>query len=136
MSSSGGADVVCWWMPAGGCPLSPGSEGKEMIQFQSHNGCTSAGRDADDVRPVCAPLEVARPFLPAWVEESHSATGNRIISMRLCAFETIARTVGEPEILFRICAAARGRDEMLDFQFPWQQPLRGETVAATIPGSA
>src|SRR5437764_15360169 len=130
MSSSGGADVICWWMPAGGCPLSPGSEGKEMIQFQSHNGCTSAGRDADDVRPVLAPLEMARPFLPAWVEESNPATSDRIICVRLRAFETTARTAGESEILFRIRAAARGRDEMLDFQFPGQQPLRGETVAA------
>lgn len=80
------------------------------------DGRATAGGAANDPRPVSVPDEVARPMLPAWVEEHDAPPRSWIPGMGLGALETVAHAAGEPEVLLVVRPAAGVRDDVFDLE--------------------
>jgi len=106
---------VFGWMPTGCNPFTPGRHCKKVVQFQSNDCGTPAGRPSDDLCAVRAPREMPRPSLRARIEKPNASVCDRIMAVRLNAFETVAGTARKPNIFFLIRAATRGRLDMLNF---------------------
>lgn len=78
------------------------------------------------MRSVSIPFEVPRPFLKTWIEELNSADCDRIVSVRLDAFEAIAGAAREPKIRFRLRASAHRWLDVFYLEFPGEQELRAQ----------
>jgi hypothetical protein len=68
---------------------------------------------------------MARPALAARIEEFDAASGERILPMRLHAFETVAQATGLPEIFFGVCATTSFWLKVLEFELTEDLALCG-----------
>lgn len=97
-------------MPSGAHPVPPHHQSNFVVEVQRHHRSASAGGATNDFSAVFAPFEMTAPALRARVEEFDAPAGKRVAGVRLRSLGVIAQAASQPEIFFRVLAAARTRD--------------------------
>jgi len=72
------------------------------------------------------------PALTAGMEEPFTTSRIRVDSFRLIGLVDVAQATGEPKGLFVVGSALRTRDDVFDLEPGENEPLRGESVSATV----
>lgn len=108
--------VISWWMPPRLDPLTSDVHREQIVKLISHDRRAATNGQPDNTSPVGAPSEVALPSLTARVEEPDAAASNRIASMRLNAFISIAQTASQPQVFFVVRPTESFRINMLYFE--------------------
>ena len=121
-------------MPTGRDPLASHLDSDPVIQLQRQHSSSTAGSLADDPRSLVGPSELFVPTLASGVVQGNAQAAVRVKELSLIAFEVVAKTTGEPKILFLVRAAESRGNDMIYLEPAQHQCLRAQTVATAVAG--
>lgn len=125
---------VLWWMPARCNPRASDHNSDQMVKLHGYDSRATAGGMSDDARSLLAPLEVPRPLLTAGVEQSDTATRERVSHMCLCSFEAVTHPTREPQVFFLIGASPCLGNDVVNLQKSKDVLLRTLAISTAISG--
>src|SRR6478672_8717002 len=122
-------------MPADAGPAETGFHALGGVELKGNDGGAASGRHADDFEAVVAPAKVRPPVVAARIEKWNELLRNWIQTVNLIGLEAVADAAGQPQILTDSEAAARPRNEVLEFERRIEQVLLDQTIATAVAGS-
>lgn len=122
-------------MPTYRYPIAADSYCQWIVQPKCIYRCATTSRFADYDATVLVPLEVDRPLILAWVEQSNNDTCLWINTFCLRPFVLIAQFTGKTEILEIITSTLRHWMNVINLKPPHDKILMAEAVLTSISGS-
>ncbi len=103
-----------------------------VVEFQRDNSRPARGGQADNLRPILTPPKVLVPALLARVKQGSLLVSDRIETVRLDAFVTVAQGTGEPEVVLGGRPTRSDRDDVLNVHGHSRKQLWSEAVTAAM----
>ena len=117
-------------------PSSPRPNQRRTIQFESRQRRTSDIRSCKHRQTAARPAKVSLPFVLSWIEERHDQTGSWIGRAMTSLFERIAPKAAPSEIVGRIAATIRLRDDVIHREVVTRAMFARSAVLAPIVRAA
>ena len=85
-------------MPTDPCPAATCFHDGKVIHIQGSHGGASHRGQTDDFAAVLAPAKMLAPLLPAWMEQRHTLTRQRVMGFNLGTLELVARMASQTQV--------------------------------------
>ena len=118
-------------MPASTNPGTAHGYGNDVVELDSNDRGAAASRLSNDLRTIFTPGKVLLPLLHPGIEQWRNFLCQRINSLMLDAFVTVAQRASQPEILLITCSTQSAGHNVLYLQRSKDILLLAQTIAAT-----